>query len=92
MVPYPHHLHPGPRSRSPNGFFVFDFIVALAVWAFYKYLDESLFGACCMATKLNENKLKFLGYSDFRIRLLAFVIANTTSALAGSMYAVYSAS
>jgi branched-chain amino acid transport system permease protein len=74
---------------SANGFFVFAFFVAFLVWAFYKYLDDSIFGACCMATKLNENKLKFLGYDDFRIRLLAFVIANTTTALAGSMYAIH---
>jgi branched-chain amino acid transport system permease protein len=80
---------PGIDISSPNGFFLFAFIVAFLVWAFYKYLDESIFGACCMATKLNENKLKFLGYDDFRIRLLAFVIANTTTALAGSMYAIH---
>jgi len=30
-----------------------------------------------------------LGYSNFRIRLIAFVIANTSTALAGSLYAVY---
>ena len=80
---------PGIDISSPNGFFVFAFIVAFLVWAFYKYLDDSIFGACCMATKMNENKLKFLGYDDFRIRLLAFVIANTTTALAGSMYAIH---
>lgn len=74
---------------TPNGLFIFAFIVAFLVWAFYKYLDDSVFGACCLATKINENKLKFLGYSDFRIRLLAFVIANTTTALAGSMYAIH---
>jgi branched-chain amino acid transport system permease protein len=74
---------------SPNGFFIFAFVVAFAVWAFYKYLDDSLFGACCLATKINENKLKFLGYSDFKIRLAAFVIANTTTALAGAMYAIH---
>jgi branched-chain amino acid transport system permease protein len=56
---------------------------------FYKYLDDSLYGACCLATKVNEDKLEFLGYSNFSIRLLAFVIANTTTALAGAMYAVY---
>ena len=33
--------------------------------------------------------MRFLGYSNYRIRLLAFVIANTTTALAGAMYAVY---
>lgn len=74
---------------SPNGFFVFAFVTAFLIWAFYKYLDDSIYGACCMATKMNENKLEFLGYSNFRIRLMAFVIANTTTALAGSMYAVY---
>jgi branched-chain amino acid transport system permease protein len=74
---------------SPNGFFVFAFVVAFLVWALYKYVDDSVFGACCLATKMNEVKLKFLGYDDFRIRLLAFVIANTTTALAGSMYALH---
>jgi branched-chain amino acid transport system permease protein len=74
---------------KPNEFFVFTLIVAIAVWAFYKYLDESIYGACCFATKVNEDKVQFLGYSNFSIRLLAFVIANTTTALAGAMYAVY---
>jgi branched-chain amino acid transport system permease protein len=74
---------------KPNEFFAFTLIVAIAVWAFYKYLDESIFGACCLATKVNEDKVQFLGYSNFRIRLLAFVIANTTTGLAGAMYAVY---
>lgn len=73
----------------PNHFFIFAFLVALAVWAFYKYLDDTIYGACCLATKINEDKLKFLGYSNYNVRLLAFVIANTTTALAGAMYAVY---
>ena len=74
---------------KPNHFFIFAFLVALAVWAFYKYLDDSIYGACCLATKINEDKLEFLGYSNYSVRLLAFVIANTTTALAGAMYAVY---
>jgi len=72
-----------------NHFFIFAFLVALAVWAFYKYLNDTIYGACCLASKINEDKVKFLGYSNFKIRLTAFVIANTTTALAGSMYAVY---
>jgi branched-chain amino acid transport system permease protein len=55
----------------------------------YKYLDDTLFGACCLATKINETKLEFIGYDNFKIRLTAFVIANTTTALAGSLYAIY---
>jgi len=73
----------------PDQFFIFAFLVAFAIWAFYKYIDDSIFGACCLATKINEDKLTFLGYSNYSIRLVAFVIANTTAALAGAMYAVY---
>jgi branched-chain amino acid transport system permease protein len=73
----------------PSDFFIFAFLIALAVWAFYKYLDDSIFGACCLGTKTNEDKLRFLGYSNFHIRWMAFIIANTTTALAGALYAVY---
>jgi branched-chain amino acid transport system permease protein len=74
---------------KPKEFYVFAFLVGLAVWAFYKYINDTLYGACCLASKINEDKVNFLGYSNFKIRLLAFVIANTTTALAGSMYAIY---
>ena len=73
----------------PNQFFVFALLTAIAVWALYKYLDDSLFGACCLAAKTNEDKLVFLGYSNYQVRLAGFVIANTTTALAGALYAVY---
>ena len=72
-----------------SDFFIFATLVAIGVWALYKYLDDTLFGACCLATKINEAKFQFLGYSNFKVRLIAFVIANTTTALAGSLYAVY---
>jgi branched-chain amino acid transport system permease protein len=74
---------------KPSHFFIFALLVGMALWAFYKYLDDSIYGACCLATKINEDKLKFLGYSNFNIRWMAFIIANTTTALAGSLYAVY---
>lgn len=74
---------------QPAQFFIFALVVGFVVWAFYKYIDDTVFGACCLGTKINENKLAFLGYHNFRIRLTAFVIANTTTALAGALYAVY---
>ena len=74
---------------KPDQFFIFAILVALAVWALYKYLDDSVYGACCLATKINEDKFLFLGYSNYSVRLVAFIIANTTTALAGAMYAVY---
>ena len=73
----------------PEQFFLFALLVGFAVLVFYKYLDDTIYGACCLGSKINEDKLRFLGYNNFRIRLIAFVIANTTTALAGAMYAVY---
>ena len=73
----------------PSHFFIFALIVGVAVWAFYKYIDDTIYGACCLGTKVNEDKLAFLGYSNYSVRLLAFIIANTTTALAGAMYAIY---
>ena len=73
----------------PDQFFIFAFLVTFALWALFKYLDDTIFGALCLATKLNDDKVKFLGYSSYGIRLFAFVIANTTTALAGAMYGVY---
>jgi branched-chain amino acid transport system permease protein len=73
----------------PDQFFIFALLLAFAIFAFYKYLDDSVFGACCLATKINEDKVRFLGYSNFGIRLTAFIIANTTTALAGGLYAIY---
>ena len=50
----------------PDQFFIFAFLVAFVVWAFYKYLDDSIYGACCLATKINDDKVRFLGYSNFK--------------------------
>jgi len=74
---------------APRQLLVFAWLAALVIWAFYKYLDGTVFGACCLATKTNEDKVKFLGYNDFAIRWTGFVIANTTAAFAGSLYGIY---
>ena len=73
----------------PEEFFFFALLVGFCVWILYKYLDDTIFGAACLASKINEAKLTFLGYENFKIRLFAFVLANTTTALAGALYAVY---
>jgi branched-chain amino acid transport system permease protein len=73
----------------PKEFFIFSFVVCLIVWAIYKYLNDTLYGALALASKVNEDKVQFLGYSNFKIRLLGFIIANVTTALAGSLYAIY---
>lgn len=73
----------------PKEFFIFAFLVAMAIWGLFKYLNDTLYGACALASKVNEDKVQFLGYSNFKIRFFGFIIANVTTALAGSLYAIY---
>lgn len=73
----------------PKEFFLFAFLAALAIWALFKYLNDTLFGAVALASKVNEDKVQFLGYSNFKIRFLGFIIANVTTAFAGTLYAIY---
>ncbi len=75
---------------TTKGIYLFAFLVAVAVWFFYNYLmKKSVFGATCLCVKDNEQKLRFLGYKTFRIKWVAFVIANTTAGLAGALYTIY---
>lgn len=75
---------------STEGVFVLAFIIALGVWFLFHYLmNRSVFGATCLGIKINEQKLRFLGYDVFSIKWLAFVIANIITGLAGSLYAIY---
>lgn len=73
---------------NQKDFFIFAFLTTMAVWILFKYLDTTVFGAACLATKINDEKLMFLGYSTYKIRWSAFIIANTVTALAGSLWAI----
>ncbi|BER92563.1 branched-chain amino acid ABC transporter permease [Atrimonas thermophila] len=75
---------------TTKGVFIFSFLVAIGIWILFDYLmNRSVFGAACLAVKTNEEKLRFLGYNTFKVKWLGFVIANTTTAMAGALYAIY---
>lgn len=80
----------GPINfRVPEQMFIFTLVVAVLVWALVKYINQSVYGATCLAVKVNETKLMFLGYNTFRIKWFGFVIGNSIAAFAGSLYAIY---
>jgi branched-chain amino acid transport system permease protein len=80
----------GPINfRDPDQMFIFTLAVAVLVWALMKYIDQSVYGATCLAVKVNETKLMFLGYNTFRIKWFGFVLGNSIAAFAGSLYAIY---
>lgn len=74
--------------RHPNDVFWFTMIILVIILILYTWLDRSTLGACFRAIKVNESKMKFLGYDTFKIRWIGYTMMCVLAALAGSMYAV----
>lgn len=74
--------------RMPDNFFIFALAVFLFVLVLYNFMDKTALGASFRAVKVNEKKMKFLGYDTFKIKWIGFSLASIMSALAGSLYAI----
>ena len=74
--------------RHPNDVFWFTMIILVIVLILYTWLDRSTLGACFRAIKVNESKMKFLGYDTFKIRCIGYTLMCVLAALAGSLYAI----
>ena len=74
--------------RMPDKFFIFALAIFLIILILYNFMDKSVLGVSFRAIKVNENKMKFLGYDTFKIRWIGFSLASILSALAGSLYAI----
>jgi len=82
------HETPFLDLRHPNDVFWFTMIILLIVLILYTWLDRSTLGACFRAIKVNESKMKFLGYDTFKIRWIGYTLMCVMAALAGSLYAI----
>jgi branched-chain amino acid transport system ATP-binding protein len=58
------------------------FIGVLLMWRF----TRSPFGRVLRAIKGNENRVRALGYSPYRFKVVAFVVSATFTGLAGALY------
>jgi len=74
--------------RHPNDVFWFTMIVLVIILMLYTWLDRSTIGASFRAIKVNESKMKFLGYDTFKIRWIGYTMMCVLAALAGSLYAI----
>ncbi|MEW6243875.1 MAG: branched-chain amino acid ABC transporter permease [Bacillota bacterium] len=75
--------------RNADHMLTFAILSAVVVWLIIKYLNNSVYGAACLAVKANETKLEFLGYNTLSVKWSGFVLANTIAAFSGSLYAIY---
>jgi branched-subunit amino acid ABC-type transport system permease component len=62
-------------ARQPAQFFWFAVIILIVVLFLYRWLDRSVLGATFRAIKVNEGKMKFLGYDTFMIRWMGYTLS-----------------
>jgi branched-chain amino acid transport system permease protein len=74
--------------RQPANFFFFVMLVLAVTLILFRYVDQTVLGISFRAVKVNERKMRFLGYSAFRIKWIGFILASMLSGLAGALYAV----
>jgi branched-chain amino acid transport system permease protein len=73
--------------ESDLGLFVIILATLIAVWAFVGQLVRSRFGRVLRAARQNPTRVETMGYSVFRYRLTAYVIAGLIAVLAGVLWA-----
>jgi branched-chain amino acid transport system permease protein len=74
--------------RQPANFFIFTLVVLLVTLIVFRYMDQSVLGTAFRAIRVNERKMRFLGYSAFGLKWIGFILAQGLAGLAGTLYAV----
>lgn len=73
-------------AANPAGFFLIVFAVILGLYGITAYLLGTPFGRVLTALKANEKRLPFLGFSVWRARMAAYVLAALIAGLSGALY------
>ncbi len=69
-------------------FYYFTLAVLLLVYAFLRRLLWSPFGRVLAGIRVNEHRMRAMGYGTFGYKLAAFTLAGALAGLAGYLYAV----
>lgn len=78
----------GVDFSNPTVFYYSLFVVFAVVIFFLRRLVDSPFGLALRGVKENRDRMAALGYSVFKLRLAAFVIAAATASI-GGLFSVY---
>jgi branched-chain amino acid transport system permease protein len=77
-------------ARAPFTFYYLCLVLIVAVYLFMAALLRSLFGRVIQGIRVNEHRMRALGYPVYRYKLASFVIAGMLGGLAGYLWAVQS--
>ena len=74
--------------ESKVTFYYFTLVLLAAVYVLLRRLLRSPFGRALQGIKMNEHRMRSLGFATFRYKLAAFVLAGTLAGLAGYLGAM----
>jgi branched-chain amino acid transport system permease protein len=78
-----------PRRQRPLGIYYVALIQLVLMYAGLALLLKTLFGRALEGIKVNEHRMKAIGFDTFRIKLIAFSLAGSLAGAAGHMWALH---
>ena len=78
-----------PRKQKPLGDFYVALIQLIAMYLGLAALLRTLFGRALEGIKVNEHRMRAIGYNTFKIKLIAFTLAGALAGAAGHMWALH---
>ncbi len=79
------------RRQRPVYLYYVALVQLVAMYLFLAFLLRSLFGRVLEGIRVNEHRMRALGYDTYRYKLAAFVIAGALAGAAGHMWAMHRA-
>jgi branched-chain amino acid transport system permease protein len=80
---------PGVDLGATVPFYYLVLLMSVAATAALVRLTASPFGAALVGIRVNESRMRVLGFDTFRVKLTAFVVAGAAAGLSGVLYAYY---
>jgi branched-chain amino acid transport system permease protein len=77
----------GIDLENKTTFFYFTLLLLVAVYAFLRRLLFSPFGRALAGLRVNEHRMRAVGYGSFGYKLSAFTLAGTLAGVAGYLWA-----
>ncbi|NBW79018.1 MAG: branched-chain amino acid ABC transporter permease [Betaproteobacteria bacterium] len=77
---------PGLSSGDPVSFFLVTLTLIFSFYVGLRYLMDTPLGRQLSAIRTNEHRVAFLGFSTWRFKLFAFVMAACVAGLSGALY------
>ncbi len=78
----------GYTINSSQSFYLFTLICLLAVFGFLGLITHSRFGRALAGIRINEVRMRAIGYDTYYYKLAAFVISGMVAGLSGYLFAV----